>query len=155
MSPVFFSFKSGKIFQSIIYSCTIKTIYKSSFICFLQRHNSQSTDKLLSKILFRLTFHFSTKVGKKSLIIGHLSYSLGSLSMTVGVITLLLNKMVAMGANYFVWKNIWWIFNCFLRELTRYFEWIITRSLFSILWEILMKICALLAEKIHQKGRAL
>ena len=27
--------------------------------------------------------------------------------------------MTTMGANYFVWKNIWLIFNYFLRELAR------------------------------------
>ena len=80
---------------------------------------------------------------------GHLPYSLGLLSMMVGVVTFLPNEMATMGANYFVWKNIWWIFNYFLRELARYFEWITTRRLFSILWEILMEICALVAEKIH------
>ena len=69
--------------------------------------------------------------------------------MTLGVVTLLLNEMTAMGANYFVWKNIWRIVNYFLLESARYFEWITTRSLFSVLWKILMKICALVAEKIH------
>ena len=40
-------------------------------------------------------------------------------------------------------------FYYFLCESTCYFEWITTRRLFSILWEILMEICALVAEKIH------
>ena len=47
---------------------------------------------------------------KSAVLMGHLPYSLGSLSMMVGVIKLLPNKMAAMGVNYFVWKNIWWIF---------------------------------------------
>ena len=41
---------------------------------------------------------------------GHLPCSLGPLSMMVGVVTLLRNEVAAMGANYFVWKNIWRIF---------------------------------------------
>ena len=85
---------------------------------------------------------------------GHLPCSLGPLSMMVGVVTLLRNEVAAMGANYFVWKNIWRIFYYFLRESARYFEWIKTRRLFSILWEILMEICALVAEKIRWEGRA-
>ena len=85
---------------------------------------------------------------KSAVLLGHLPYSLGPLSMMTGVVTLLPNKMVTMGAKYFVWKNIWWILNYFLLELAHYFEWITTRSLFSILWEILMEICALVAKKI-------
>ena len=71
-----------------------------------------------------------------AVLMGHLPYSLGPLSMTVGVVTLLPNEMAAMGANYFVWKNMWQIFNYFLRESAHYFEWITTRSVFSIPWEI-------------------
>ena len=68
---------------------------------------------------------------KSAVLMGHLPYSLGPLSMMVGVVTLLPNEMAAMGANYLVWKNILWrIFNYFLRESARYFEWITTRSLF-------------------------
>ena len=70
---------------------------------------------------------------KSAVLMGHLPYSLGSLSMIVEVATLLPNEMAAMGANYFVWKNIWQIFNYFLRETTRFFKWITTRSLSSIL----------------------
>ena len=85
---------------------------------------------------------------KSAALMGHLPYSLGLLSMMV-VVTLLPNKMAAMGANYFVWKNVWRTFNYFLRESARYFEWITTRNLFSILWEILMEICALVTKKIR------
>ena len=91
---------------------------------------------------------------KSAVLMGHLPYSLGSLSMMVEVVKLLPNEMAAMGANYFVWKNIWQIFNYFLRETARYFEWITTRNCFSILWVILMEICALVAEKIRSEGRA-
>ena len=84
---------------------------------------------------------------KSAVLMSHLPYSLGLLSMMV-VVTLLPNEMAVMGANYLVWKNIWWIFNYFLCESVCYFEWITTRSLFSILWEILMEICVLVAEKI-------
>ena len=60
---------------------------------------------------------------KKSAVLkDHVPYSLGPLSMMVGVVTLLPNEMAAMGPNYFVWKNIWRIFNYFLRESARYFE---------------------------------
>ena len=78
---------------------------------------------------------------KSAVLMGHLPYSLGPLSMMVGVITLLPNEITVMGANYFVWKNIEQIFNYFLRELVCYFKWITTKSLFSILWEILMEKC--------------
>ena len=43
---------------------------------------------------------------KSAVLMGHLPYSLGPLSMMVGVVTLLPNKITMMGANYFVWKNI-------------------------------------------------
>ena len=44
---------------------------------------------------------------KKSAVLkDHMPYSLGPLSMMVGVVTLLPNEMAAMGPNYFVWKNI-------------------------------------------------
>ena len=43
---------------------------------------------------------------KSAMLLGHLPYSLGLLSMMTGVVTLLPNEMVVMGANYFVWKNI-------------------------------------------------
>ena len=69
--------------------------------------------------------------------------------MAIRVVTLLLNEMVMMGMNYFVWKNLWWIFIYFLCESARYFEWVTIKSLFSILWKILMEICVLVAEKIH------
>ena len=85
---------------------------------------------------------------KSAVLMGHLPYSLGPLSMMVEVVTLLPNEMVVMGANYFVWKNIWRNFNYIFCESARYFEWATTRSLFSMLWEILMEICALVAEKI-------
>ena len=85
---------------------------------------------------------------------GHLPYSLGPLSMMVEVVTLLPNEMVVMGANYFVWKNIGRNFNYFFCVSARYFEWVTTRSLFSMLWEILMEICALVAKKIRWQGRA-
>ena len=42
---------------------------------------------------------------KSAVLMGHLPCSLGPLSMMVGVVTLLPNKMAAMGANYLVWKN--------------------------------------------------
>ena len=85
---------------------------------------------------------------KSAVLMGHLPYSLGPLSMMVGVITLLPNEITVMGANYFVWKNIEQIFNYFLHELVCYFKWITTKSLFSILWEILMEKCALVAKKM-------
>ena len=85
---------------------------------------------------------------KSAVLMGHLPYSLGPLSMMVEVVTLLPNEMVVMEANYFVWKNIWRNFNYIFCESARYFEWVTTRSLFSMLWEILMEICALVAEKI-------
>ena len=85
---------------------------------------------------------------KSAVLMGHLPYSLGPLSMMVEVVTLLPNEMVVMGAKYFVWKNIWRNFNYIFCESARYFEWVTTRSLFSMLWEILMEICALVAEKI-------
>ena len=68
---------------------------------------------------------------------------------------MLLNEMAAMGANYFFCKNIWRIFNYFLRESALYLEWMTTSSLFSILWEILMEMCALVAEKIRWEVRTL
>ena len=80
---------------------------------------------------------------KSTVLMGHLTYSLGPLSIMVGVVTLLQNKMAAMGVNYLAWKNIWQIFNYLLRRSVHCFEWITTWSLFSILWKILMKICAL------------
>ena len=86
---------------------------------------------------------------KSAVLMGHLPYSLGPLSMMVEVVTLLPNEMVVMGANYFVWKNIWRNFNYIFCESARYSEWVTTRSLFSMLWEILMEICALVAEKIR------
>ena len=42
---------------------------------------------------------------KSAVLMGHLPYSLGPLSMMVGIVTLLPNIMAAMGANYFVWIN--------------------------------------------------
>ena len=84
---------------------------------------------------------------KSTVLMGHLTCSLGPLSIMVGVVTLLPNEMAAMGVNYLVWKNIWQIFNYFLRGSAHYFEWITTWSLFSILWEILMEICALVAKE--------